>query len=76
MPTTVSSMAGKDEAGALRIEFPGYSGGEPLEPISWDEFFQTFDEKHLTMLYQETTVSGQDSRFVKFVSRETATSNT
>ena len=71
-PSTVKRTEHGDEAGVLRIDFPGYSGAGSLEHISWDEFFQKFDEKHLAFLYQEHTSSGEESRFFKLVSRDTA----
>lgn len=42
---------------------------ETLEKISWDEFFQIFDENKLAFLYQDRTEGGDTSRFNKFVSR-------
>ena len=71
-PATVKRTEKDGEAGVLRIDFPGYSGANSLEDISWDEFFQKFDEKHLAFLYQDTTSGGEQSRFFKLVSRETA----
>jgi hypothetical protein len=71
-PATVKSTEKGGEAGLLRINFPGYSGEGSLEDITWDEFFKKFDEKNLAFLYQDTTGKGQESRFCKFVSRETA----
>lgn len=71
-PATVKRTEKDGEAGVLRIDFPGYSGSDSLEEISWDEFFQKFDEKHLAFLYQDTTSGGEESRFFKLVSRETA----
>jgi hypothetical protein len=68
-PATVKSTAKGEEAGILRIDFPGYSGEESLEPISWDEFFEKFEEKQLAFLYQETTHEGGQSRFCKIVNR-------
>lgn len=56
------------KGGILRIDF-----GEPeenLEEISWDEFFQIFDENKLAFLYQDETSDGGKSRFNKFVNRE------
>lgn len=53
----------------LRIDFPGYSGEDSLEPISWDEFFHTFEEKNLALVYQDELKSGEESRFCKIVSR-------
>jgi len=71
-PATVKSTESNGEAGVLRIDFPGYRGEGSLEEISWDEFFKKFDEKHLAFLYQDKTSSGQESRFFKLVSRDTA----
>lgn len=68
-PTRVKRTGSRDDPGLLRIDFPGYGGEEELEEISWDEFFDKFDEKGLEFLYQERTDSGEVSRFNKFVSR-------
>ncbi|HZS90092.1 MAG TPA: hypothetical protein VFE42_21670 [Chloroflexota bacterium] len=73
-PATVKATAAGDELGLLRIDFPGYSGQDRLEEISWDEFFKKFDEKNLAFLYQDSTRDGEQSRFFKFVTRETASS--
>jgi len=75
-PATVKNSAKGDEPGVLRIDFPGYSGEGSLEEISWDEFFKKFDEKKLAFLSQDKTASGEESRFFKFVSRETAGTKT
>lgn len=53
--------------GILRIDF-----GDPeeeLEQISWEEFFEIFEQNELAFLYQED-VQGGTSRFNKFVERE------
>ena len=71
-PATVQRTESGDEPGVLRIDFPGYSGAGSLVEISWENFFQKFDEKNLAFLYQDTTSSGEQSRFFKFVSRDTA----
>lgn len=60
----------KDEGGVLRIDFPGYSGEDSLEEISWDEWYQTFQEKDLAFLYQDKTSDGKESRFFKLVSNK------
>ena len=57
-------------AGLLRIDFPDYSGGETLERISWDDFFDKFDKERLDFLYQDETAKGKTSRFCKFVTAE------
>jgi hypothetical protein len=69
-PATVKGTGRGDEAGILRIDFPGYSGEEKLEVFSWEEFFEKFEEQQLAFLYQDHTSSGEVSRFCKFVSRE------
>ncbi|SEI74353.1 hypothetical protein SAMN04487995_1982 [Dyadobacter koreensis] len=69
-PATVKGTEEKDETGILRIDFPGYSGKDTLEEISWDDFFAKFDESNLEFLYQEKTADGKESRFSKFVSKK------
>lgn len=55
----------RGDAGILRIDFPGYRG-KNLERISWDKWFEAFDESNLAFLHRD-----QD-RFNKLVSRESA----
>ncbi len=69
-PATVKDTSRDGEAGILRIDFPGYGGEQSLEEISWEEFFEKFEQKGLAFLYQEQTSEGQESRFFKFVSRD------
>ncbi len=71
-PAAVKRTGGKDDVGLLRLDFPGYSGGDSLEHITWEEFFEKFDESGLALLYQEHTAAGEKSNFNKLVSRETA----
>jgi hypothetical protein len=80
-PATVKSTRGgrRDGAGILHIDFPGYSGAGSLEEISWEEWYQKFQENDLTFLYQDHTKNGQESRFFKLVcepARSTARSRT
>ena len=70
-PATVKGTENNNEnSGILRIDFPGYSGKDTLEEISWEEFFKKFDESNLEFLYQEETSTGKPSRFNKFVSKK------
>jgi hypothetical protein len=71
-PVSVKGTARGGAAGLLRIDFPGYSGAGKLEEISWDDWYQKFQESNLEFLYQDTTSDGQQSRFFKLVSRGTA----
>lgn len=59
---------GGREIGTIRLEFPGYSGGESLEPITWEEWFEVFEEDGLAFVYQEAT-AGQRSNFNKLIKR-------
>lgn len=68
-PATVNRTTDEGEAGILRIDYPGFSGEETLHKISWEEFFEKFDEENLAFLYQDETSSGETSRFSKFVDR-------
>ena len=70
-PACVRGTGGRGDVGMLRIDFPGYSGGDSLEEISWDEWFRQFDENNLALLIQEQTADGELSNFNKLVSRDT-----
>ncbi len=70
-PARVIGTGNDNDPGMLRIDFPGYSGEGRLEPISWDEWFEKFDEKGLAFLYQDEKKDGQESRFWKLISPET-----
>lgn len=67
-PAAVSST-GDGDPGILRIRFPGYGEDEALEDITWDEWFEKFDEERLALVYQEETADGDTSTFNKLVSR-------
>jgi hypothetical protein len=56
------------KGGILRFDFGDKD--EELEEISWDEFFQIFDESGLVFLHQDKTADGHESRFNKFVDRD------
>jgi len=45
--------------GVLRINFPGYSGEDTLEEISWDEWYKIFRSRDLEFLYQDKTNDGK-----------------
>lgn len=69
-PASVKATSEDGDPGLLRIDFPGYSGDESLERISWEDFFEKFEEKDLAFLYQETMREGEESRFFKLISRD------
>ena len=67
-PTKVKGVGGKYD-GIIRINFPGYSGEDTLEDISWDEWYKIFQDRKLAFLYQDETAGGKESRFFKLVER-------
>ena len=69
-PATVAGTHDKEEAGILRIDFPGVGDDSKLEEISWEEFFEKFDGENLGFLHQDETGDGSTSRFHKFVNRD------
>jgi hypothetical protein len=69
-PVSVRDTGSGDDPGVLRIDFPGGSSGDRFEEMSWDEWFEKFDENNLAFLYQEQKASGEDSTFFKLVSRD------
>lgn len=68
-PVGVRGTGGDDDAGVLRIDFPGGSGGGRFEELDWDEWFAKFDDADLALLYQEQKADGSDSTFFKLVDR-------
>ena len=69
-PAVVKSTSNNGKGGGLlRINFPGYAE-DNLKDISWDEFFEIFDNNDLQFLYQEKTKDGGKSRFFKFVGED------
>jgi hypothetical protein len=69
VPAEVASTHKKDEPGILRFEFPNAPNrnDSKLSEISWDEFFEKFDESNLELVYQEKTADGEVSNFNKLV---------
>jgi hypothetical protein len=67
-PATVKGTeSGGEDAGILRIDFQ--DPDDRLEEISWDEWFQKFEEEKLAFLYQDEKKSGETSTFFKLVKR-------
>ena len=69
-PVAVSRTRSDDDPGIIRIDFPGYSGEDSLESISWEEWFQKFEDGNLALVFQETTEEGERSNFNRLVKRD------
>jgi hypothetical protein len=70
-PACVHNTGGRDDVGVIRLAFSGYSGARSLEEISWDEWFQKFEDNHLALIVQNQTARGRRSNFNKIVGRDT-----
>jgi hypothetical protein len=67
-PAAVDRTHKGDDIGIVRIMFPDnpQSEHQHLVEISWDEFFEQFEESNLALVY------GENSLFSKIVGRDTA----
>lgn len=67
-PAAVARTHQSGDIGIVRIMFPEapQSEHDALTEISWDEFFDKFEERQLALLYEE------DSMFSKLIGRDTA----
>jgi hypothetical protein len=68
-PARVKGTGDGEDGGLLRINFPGGEDGR-LEEISWDEFFEKFDQENLAFLYQDEKADGEQSYFSKLIRRD------
>ncbi|GGY46810.1 hypothetical protein [Parvularcula lutaonensis] len=66
-PAFVGETLNDEQKGViLKIKF---QDEDNLETVSWDTFFDHFEEKNLAALLQDETSDGSKSRFVKFIDR-------
>lgn len=63
-PATVPGSEHDGRTGVLRFDFPGY-GGDDLETIGWEKWFEPFDERELVFVFQEQTSDGEQSNFFR-----------
>lgn len=68
-PSTVPGSEHDGHVGVLTFDFPGY-GGQNLQHISWDDWFQAFDARNLVILFQEHLQDGRPSNFFHLVNSE------
>lgn len=65
IPTVIEDTEDGPGQGVLRIHFPNNSSDYNFNEISWEQFFQQFEDNGLAFLYQDK----EDSTFHKFVNR-------
>ena len=68
-PACVRGTGDASDVGLLRIDFPGYTGAETLQPISWAQFFDKFEERKLAFLHHSQSRDGGRSYFNKLIER-------
>ncbi len=68
-PSAVKGTGGQGDPGVLQIDFPGGAGEGELEHLSWDQWFEKFEESGLALLYQKEKASGEGSTLYKLVRR-------
>jgi len=71
-PSCVKGTGRRGDTGMIRLDFPGYSGAQSLQAISWSDWFKSFDDNNLALVVQDRTAGGQRSNFNKLVARESA----
>jgi hypothetical protein len=71
-PAHVKQTGRGRNGGILRVDFPGFSGEDTLEPLSWKEWFDAFEKNELAFLYQDSP----RSRFSKLIDRESSSAPT
>ena len=62
-PATVDGTEHDGHLGVLRFDFGDDS--DRLRHVGWDEWFETFDERGLNFIYQETRSDGSQSNFLR-----------
>ncbi|MEQ8820709.1 MAG: hypothetical protein RLY93_10720 [Sumerlaeia bacterium] len=67
-PAAVRRTGRDEDPGLLRIRFSD-ERSDDLEAVTWDEWFDKFEESKLAFVYQDETTEGGASRFNKLVSR-------
>lgn len=74
VPTCVrgTGSRGRGDTGMIRLEFPRFGEEPKLQPISWDRWFEKFDDSGLALMVQEERAIGDRSNFNKLVKRATA----
>lgn len=66
MPATIRGTQHDGHLGVLRFDIPGWGGHSRLEHVTWEQWFNTLDDRKLVMVYQEHMRNGHQSNFFHF----------
>lgn len=69
-PATVPGTEHGDHIGVLRLDFPALKA-DNLRRVSWDQWFDLFEQRGLEFVYQEENKDGTRSNFFRLVTSET-----
>ncbi|TDB72224.1 hypothetical protein [Micromonospora sp. KC721] len=64
-PATIAGTERNGRPGVLTFEIPGYRESSRVQVITWDDWFRTFDERKLNLIYQEELRDGRQSNFFR-----------
>ncbi|MFG3422030.1 hypothetical protein [Micromonospora sp. NPDC048063] len=64
-PATIAGTEREGRAGVLTFNIPGYRESSRVREITWDEWFRTFDDRKLNLIYQEQLRDGRPSNFFR-----------
>jgi len=67
-PATVEGTEHGDHLGVLRFDFGDAT--PKLRPVTWEEWFATFDDRRLNFIYQEERSDGRQSTFFRLENPE------
>ncbi|GLY23556.1 hypothetical protein [Micromonospora sp. NBRC 101691] len=64
-PATITGTERDGRVGVLTFDLPGYRESRRLRQITWNDWFRTFDERRLNLIYQEQLRDGRPSNFFR-----------
>jgi hypothetical protein len=70
VPAHVESTEGEGDPGLLRVGFTDAGPAERLTEITWDEFFQEFEEGRLAFVYRDEPPRDGSRPAVRLVNRD------
>jgi hypothetical protein len=69
-PATVLGTEHGDTLGVLTFDFPPHGDNPNLRPVSWDDWFATFDRRKLNFLFEDKLADGRQSNFFRLENPE------
>lgn len=69
VPTTIRGTWGSDLPTPLQLTEPEADADPARIELTWDQFFEIFEDRQLAFTYQDDDVSGVPSQYYKFERR-------